>query len=374
MDAVEQLAASVGTAPACEALGVSRATCYRRRRLTPAQCGPPAGRQRPRPPRGLSDDERQTVLDTLHSERFADKAPPQVYAALLDQGTYLCSTRTMYRILEDAQEVRERRDQLRHPQYKKPELLATAPNQVWSWDITKLLGPAKWTYFYLYVILDIFSRCVVGWLLAGRESADLARRLIRESVEKQGVSEGQLVIHSDRGPAMVSQTVAQLLATLGVTKSHSRPHVSNDNPFSESQFKTLKYRPEFPDRFGSQQDAHAFCVSFFDWYNNHHYHSGTGLLTPAMVHYGQAQQVLNGRHEVLSAAYAAHPERFVNKPPAPAPLPSAVWINPPGKNSGHRLEVQPLNREEEPVLLHLPAAHQHEPRYTNFASQVSQNC
>ena len=285
----------------------------------------------------MNHTERQTVLQTLHSQRFVDQAPPQVYATLLDERTYLCSIRTLYRILHDAQEVRERRDQLRHPHYQKPELLATAPNQVWSWDITQLLGPAKWTYFYLYVILDIFSRYAVGWLLASRENADLARRLIRETVEKQRVSAGQLVIHSDRGPSMASQTVAQLLAALGVTKSHSRPHVSNDNPFSESQFKTLKYRPEFPDRFGSQQHAHGFCTSFFDWYNDHHYHSGIGLLTPAMLHYGQAPQVLDVRRQTLAKAYAAHPERFVRQPPRPLATPTAVWINPPTRS----LECQP---------------------------------
>ena len=214
------------------------------------------------------------VLDLLHSPRFVDKAPAAVYATLLDEGTYHCSIRTMYRILHDAREVRERRNQLRHPKYKKPELLATGPGQVWSWDITKLLGPAKWTYYYLYVILDIYSRYAVGWMLASRENADLAKRLIRDTIEKENVDADQLTIHSDRGPAMKSHTVAQLLATLGVTKSHSRPHVSNDNPFSESQFKTLKYRPEFPDRFGSQEDGRGFCRRFFQWYNHEHYHSG----------------------------------------------------------------------------------------------------
>jgi len=264
-----------------------------------------------------------------HSDRFVDKAPAAVYGALLDQGTYHCSIRTMYRILHDCREVRERRNQLRHPKYKKPELLATAPNQVWSWDITKLLGPAKWTYYYLYVILDIYSRYVVGWMLASRENADLAKRLIRDSIEKQQVEPGKLVIHSDRGPSMKSHTVAQLLATLGVSKSHSRPHVSNDNPFSESQFKTLKYRPEFPERFGSQEDGRGFCQRFFHWYHHEHYHSGLGLLTPATVHYGHAPKVLAARQDVLLAAYAAHPERFVHKPPSPLALPKAVWINPP---------------------------------------------
>jgi len=326
MDAAEELAADVGTAAACRAMGVSRATIYRRRGR---QSTGGEARCKHRQPRALNSEQRQSVLDVLHSDRFVDKAPAAVYAALLDQGTYHCSIRTMYRILHDCREVRERRNQLRHPKYKKPELLATAPNQVWSWDITKLLGPAKWTYYYLYVILDIYSRYAVGWMLASRENADLAKRLIRDSIEKQQVEPGKLVIHSDRGPSMKSHTVAQLLATLGVTKSHSRPHVSNDNPFSESQFKTLKYRPEFPDRFGSQEDAHGFSRGFFAWYNDEHYHSGIGLLTPAMVHYGHTTKVLAQRKRTLDAAYAAHPERFVNKPPTPLGLPEAVWINPP---------------------------------------------
>ena len=273
-----------------------------------------------RPPaRSLSQPQRQRVLEELHSERFVDKAPAEAYATLLDEGIYLCSVRTMYRILADADEVRERRNQVRRPNYKKPELLATGPNEVWSWDITKLLGPAKWSYFYLYVILDIFSRYVVGWMIASRESADLAKRLIRETVEKQDVAPDQLIIHSDRGPSMKSHGVAQLLGALGVTKSHSRPHVSNDNPFSESQFKTLKYRPDFPKRFGSQQDAHAFCQEFFRWYNDQHYHSGIGLLTPAMVHYGRVKNILRQRQQILDAAFAAHPERFVRGRPSPCP-------------------------------------------------------
>jgi putative transposase len=350
MDAAEKLAPEVGTAEACRALGVARATLYRRR--NPPQ---PKAEERPRrrQPRALSQRERQDVLDVLHCDRFVDKAPAAVYAALLDENTYFCSIRTMYRILHDAREVRERRNQLRHPKYKKPELLATGPNQVWSWDITKLLGPAKWTYYYLYVILDIYSRYAVGWMLASRENADLAKRLIRDTIEKENVDADELTIHSDRGPAMRSHTVAQLLAALGVTKSHSRPHVSNDNPFSESQFKTLKYRPEFPDRFGSQEDAHGFTRRFFHWYNHEHYHWGIGLLTPAMVHYGQAEEALAARRQVLQAAYAAHPERFVRKPPEPPELPAAVWINPPANS-----DTTPLQN----------------PNYTNLVTQVSQNC
>lgn len=326
MQAAKELACDVGAKRACEALGVSRATFYRRHR-TPSRA-PQSPVQR-RSPRALSHDERQTVLDVLHEERFVDRAPAAVYAQLLDENRYLCSTRTMYRILDANHEVRERRDQLRHPQYRKPELLATAPNQVWSWDITKLLGPAKWTYFYLYVILDIYSRYVVGWMLAHRENADLARRLIRETCLKHDVAVDQLTLHSDRGPAMRSQTVAQLLATLGVVKSHSRPHVSNDNPFSESQFKTLKYRPEFPDRFASFDEAHGYCREFFPWYNDEHYHSGLGLLTPAMVHFGQADTILAQRRQALLEAHRQHPERFVHGQPKPLSPPGAVYINPP---------------------------------------------
>jgi putative transposase len=270
----------------------------------------------------------------LHSERFVDKAPGEVVATLLDEGVYHCSERTMYRILKGNDEVRERRNQLRHPEYKKPELLATGPNQVWSWDITKLKGPVKWTWFYLYVILDIFSRYVVGWLLARRESAALAKRLIGDSCEKQGIESGQLLIHADRGTSMKSKCLAQFLADLGVTKSHSRPHVSDDNPFSEAQFKTLKYRPEFPDRFGSFEDGLRLCREFFPWYNTEHRHSGIGMLTPEMVHYGLADAVLENRRRVLASAYGAHPERFVKGPPIPRPLPEEVWINPPKSGSG----------------------------------------
>ena len=326
MVATQQLAVDLPLAPCCTALGVSRASYYRRQQTRHT---PPTPQTRPTPPRALSSPERQAVLDALHSERFVDRAPAEVYATLLDENTYLCSIRTMYRVLHQAQEVHERRNQLRHPRYQKPELLATAPNQVWSWDITKLLGPAKWTYFYLYVMLDVFSRYVVGWLLAQRESADLARRLIRESCDKQSLDPQQLTIHSDRGPSMRSQSVAQLLATLGVTKSHSRPHVSNDNPFSESHFKTLKYRPEFPDRFDSQEHGLGFCRTFFPWYNDEHHHWGLALLTPAAVHFGQAPQLLAARQDTLTAAYLAHPERFVRREPKPLSLPTAVWINPP---------------------------------------------
>lgn len=328
MKAAADLSPKVGVSPACKSLGVPRASYYRWR------SGRGSRKVREDEPRrashrALREDERQAVLAVLHEERFIDKAPAQVYARLLDEGAFLCSIRTMYRILDSEGEVRERRDQLRHPPYVKPELVATGPNQVWTWDITKLLGPVKWTYYYLYVILDMFSRYVVGWMLANRESASLAKELIEESCRRQGIGEEQLTLHADRGPSMKSKTVALLLADLGVTKTHSRPHVSDDNPYSEAQFKTLKYRPEFPERFGSMQHGRRFCRTFFPWYNHEHYHSGIGLLTPAMVHYGHAAAVLRKRHEVLESAYAMHPERFVRHPPRPQQLPSEVWINNP---------------------------------------------
>jgi putative transposase len=328
MEAAEELGKDVGVRQACEALDVPRASLYRRRQASPD----PAPRTKPRrPPRALSPQERQQVKDELYSERHRDSSPREVYARLLDEDRYLCSSRTMYRILHEDRAARERRDQLRHPAYAKPELLATGANQVWSWDITKLLGPKKWTYFYLYVILDIYSRYAVGWMLAHREGADLATRLIEESIERQQVSKDQLTLHSDRGPSMTSHDVAQLLASLGVTKSHSRPHVSNDNPFSESQFKTMKYRPQFPKRFEGYDHALGFCREFFAWYNDEHYHTGIGLMTPAMLHYGEADNVQRSRQQVLEAAYAAHPERFVGGcPSAPRP-PQAVWINPPAE-------------------------------------------
>ena len=311
MNAAFELGDSVGKSVACRALGVPRSTLYRRMLpLAPR-------RIRPTPARALDAVERHAVLDHLHSERFRDRAPAEVYATLIDEGVYLCSIRTMHRILAENGELKERRNQLRHPQYTKPELLATGPNQVWSWDITKLLGPAKWTYFHLYVILDIFSRNVVGWMVAGRETAELAKRLIAATCEKQGIAAGSLTIHADRGTSMTSKPVALMLADLGVTKTHSRPHVSDDNPYSESQFKTLKYRPEFPDRFGSIEDARVFCQRFFPWYNHEHRHSGIALLTPDMLHYGMASQIIEQRQNVLDQAYARTPERFVRTRPSP---------------------------------------------------------
>jgi putative transposase len=322
--AAEDLGKEVGVSKACEALGVSRATLYRRRGGTAEQ--PIAARSSPR---SLTEAEESKVRETLYSERFMDQSPHQIYAALLDEDQYLCSVRTMYRILDKDKATKERRNQLRRPNYRKPELLASASNQVWSWDITKLKGPEKWTYYYLYVIVDIYSRYTVGWMLAHREQSELAQTLINRTIEKQNVSMNQLTIHSDRGPSMTSHGVADLLSSLGVTRSLSRPHVSNDNPFSESQFKTLKYRPDFPQRFGSYEDGVSHCRRFFEWYNNEHYHSGIGYVTPTSLHYGQADQVIENRQRTLEVAYAAHPQRFVKGVPKPAQLPAAVWINPP---------------------------------------------
>lgn len=327
MRAVAEAAPELGVSTACKVLGIPRATFYRRRAPKKASPRPP----RPQPARALSPTERREILDVLHGDRFVDLAPPEVYATLLDEKKYLCSTRTMYRILSGEGEVQDRRNLLIHPQYTKPELLATRPNQVWSWDITKLLGPAKWTYYYLYVLLDIFSRYVVGWMLAYQESRALAKRLIEETCMKEGILPEQLTLHADRGSVMTSITVAQMLATLGVTKTHSRPHVSNDNPFSESQFKTLKYRPEFPQRFASIEHGLAISRTFFPWYNYEHHHSGLAYLTPAVVHHGRVDEVLAVRQAALDAAYAAHPERFVRRPPRVPRPPEEVWINPPPK-------------------------------------------
>jgi putative transposase len=328
MNAAAQAVPELGPVAACKSLGVSRASLHRLRNPPPPL---PESRPRPSPPRALTAEERVTVLDHLHAERFQDRSPAEVYSTLLDEGVYCCSIRTLYRILAGEGEARERRDQLTHPFYQKPQLLATAPNQLWSWDITKLLGPAKWTYFYLYVILDVFSRYVVGWMIADREGKELARQFIAETCAKQEIAPGQLTLHADRGSSMKSKSVALMLADLGVTKTHSRPHVSDDNPFSESHFKTLKYRPDFPDRFGSLQHARGFCLTFFSWYNTEHHHSGLGLLTPEVVHSQRAEQVRNLRQQTLDVAYAVHPERFVRKPPQPPSLPTEVWINPPPK-------------------------------------------
>ena len=326
MTAAVEAAPEVGLAAACEALAISRATAYRDRVRADAAEGDPG----PEPhPRALDEAERAEVLEVLTSPRFVDAAPREVYATLLDEGRYLCSVASMYRVLRSEAMTRERRRVARHPVYRKPELVATGPNQVWSWDITKLLGPVTWSYFYLYVILDIFSRYVVGWMVATRESARLAEHLIAETYQRQGVEPGRLVLHSDRGPSMTSGLVAQLLALLGVTKSHSRPHVSDDNPFSEAQFKTLKYRPEFPDRCSSLDHAINACSDLLSWYNDEHHHAGLGYLTPRDVHYGLADARIAERQITMQKAHAAHPERFLRGAPKIAMPPKEVWINKP---------------------------------------------
>ena len=328
--AIRELATRTGVREACEAVGAAQAGYYRRHRQTPAPERPPATPHRERlQPRALNKAEQDAILGVLHSERFVDQAPAQVWAILLDEGVYLGSQSTFYRLLRQAGEIRERRAQATHPAKVKPELVAIAPNAVWSWDITKLRGPAKWTYFHLYVILDIYSRYVVGWMVATRESAALAEVLIKQTCAKQGIVRRQLTIHADRGSSMTSKPVAFLLADLGFTQSHSRPHVSDDNPYSESQFKTLKYRPDFPPQFESIEAARLHCRTFFAWYNDDHRHSGLGLHTAADVHHGRAGAVREQRAVILTAAYEAHPERFVRKPPVPPKLPVASWINKP---------------------------------------------
>jgi len=319
------IAPLMGTRPACLALGVAPATLYRWRRPPKAK----ATRSRPRPGRALSELERAAVLAELHGERFQDSSPAEIYATLLDEGRYLCSERTMYRLLAENGEVRERRNQLTHPVYARPELLAGEPNEVWSWDITKLKGPAKWTYFYLYAILDVFSRYVVGWTVQHRESAQIAGALISQAAEQQKILPGSLTVHADRGSSMTSKPVAFLLADLGITKTHSRPYTSTDNPYSEAHFKTLKYRPEFPGRFSSIEEARSFCRQFFHWYNHQHRHSGIGLMTPAAVHFGRAAELQAKRTSVLAQAYLRTPERFVGGRPRPPALPTAAWINQP---------------------------------------------
>jgi putative transposase len=323
---VEELTPIIGTRPACRALGAAPATVYRRRR--PPEARPP--RPRPTPELALSEPERGAVLEVLHSQRFVDVAPEETYATLLDEGTYLCSTRTMYRILAaEHGGVRDRRAQLTHPAYTKPELLAERPNELWSWDVSKLKGPAKWTYYYLYVVLDVFSRYVVGWTVQYRESGQLATTLIEQATEHQQITPKILTLHADRGGPMRSKPLAFLLADLGITKTHSRPYTSSDNPYSEAHFKTLKYRPEFPARFDSIEHAREHCRAFFHWYNHEHRHSGIGLMTPTAVHHDTAGELHQLRARVLDAAYERYPERFVRKPPTPPELPTAAWINKP---------------------------------------------
>ena len=319
----ESLATTLGVSAACEVVGVPRSSFYRTRqpKIIPAP--------RPSPARALTPTETEAVRQVLNSERFVDQAPRQVYATLLDEDTYLCHWRTMYRILEAHQEVKERRNQRQHPPVVKPQLEATGPRQLWSWDITKLKGLAKWHHYYLYVILDVYSRFVVGWLLAEAESAELAEILITTTCQREGIQPEQLGLHSDRGPAMQSKTVAQLLIDLEVAQTFARPYTPNDNAYSEAQFKTFKYRPGFPERFGSLAEARAWVQAFMQWYNYQHYHSALSLLTPAMVHHGQAQQVQTQRQQVLAAAYQAYPDRFVGGQPSVAALPASVWINRP---------------------------------------------
>jgi putative transposase len=311
----------VGIAQACQALGIPRSRLYPRQQTSASP--------HPRPAHAFSTEERIAIRAELNSERFMDRAPRQIYAALLDEGTYLCHWRSMYRILHDFSEVRERRNQRQHPVYQKPELLAESPNQVWSWDITKLRGPAKWTHFALYTVIDIFSRFIVGWMIAERESAELAKQLIATAAANQHIQPEQLTLHADNGKPMKAKTLALLLSDLGVEKSHSRPYVSDDNPFSEAHFKTVKYHPTYPDRFGCVQDARGWARPFFDWYNYEHYHTGLNLLTPASVHYGQAEDVRQQRQVVLAAAYAQFPRRFMRGEPIVKGAPDAVWINPP---------------------------------------------
>ena len=330
MDLVTALVPTGGIDPVLAALGIAPASYYRHLQpatTTAAALSPAASRRVS--PRALGSDERQAILDVLHAPRFQDRSPTEVYATLLDEGIYLGSERTYYRLLAAEGETTDRRNQLSHPAYHKPELLAVRPNEIWSWDITRLLGPAKWTYYYLYVILDIFSRLIVGWMVAHQELAALAERLIADAIDKQGIVADQLTLHADRGAAMTAKSVALFLADLGVTKTHSRPHVSNDNPYSEAQFKTFKYRPEFPERFTGIEHARAVSRDIIGWYNGEHRHAGLGLMTPEAVHYGRADELYAARALVLRQAYEAHPERFVNQIPIPPPLPTAAWINPP---------------------------------------------
>ena len=332
MSAVQQCVPTLSVLAVCLALGLARASFYRHSKAR--LVGP-----RKRSPRALGASERVAVLTALNCERFCDLAPAQVYATLLDEGTYLCSQRTMYRVLAENAQVKERRDHARHPNYAAPQLLARRPNELWSWGITKLLGPVKWSYFHLYVILDVFSRYVVGWMVAPNESAALAKKLIAESCEREGIKPDQLTLHADRGTSMRSKPVELLLADLGVEKTHSRPQVSNDNPFSEAQFRTFKYRPGFPERFESIQHAREHCVDFFAWYNDEHRHSRLALMTPRDVHEGKVNDRIAKRKAVLDAAFAANPERFVRGNPRPAQPPSIVWINPP-KQSPNEVETE----------------------------------
>jgi len=337
MPYAQEMAQQVPVSTVCDVLALSRSRYYR---YQPPPTAPQTEERslakpaRKPHPRALTPAEETAVRDLLNSDRFQDMSPYEVYGTLLDEdGRYLCSVRTMYRILKKYGQTTPRGRQRTRSHYRQPELLATAPNQVWSWDITKLKGPHKWTYYYLYVVLDIFSRYVVGWLIAPSESAAVAKELMATCYLQQGLAPDQLTLHADRGGPMKAKALAHLLADLGVTKTHARPYTSNDNPFSEAQFKTLKYRPDYPERFGSLQDARAWARPFFQWYNHQHRHSALALLTPAMVHAGRGIQVMAQRQQVLDAAYQVHPERFVRGQPLPGVLPEAVWINPPSSHA-----------------------------------------
>ena len=327
MTLLEEASVSYGTTTACQALAVPRSWYYRQKAAGGLAQEKPESR--PTPKQALSEVEKVEVRTILNSERFADESPREVYATLLDEGVYHCHWRTMYRILSEHDEVRERRNQRQHPQSTKPQLVASGPNELWSWDITLLSGPARRLFYYLYVILDVFSRLVVGWMVAEGESSELAETVIAAACNKQNIRRDQLTLHADRGSAMRAKTVAQLLADLGVTKTHARPYTPNDNPYSEAQFKTMKYRPDYPDRFKSLDHAQSWARAFFTWYNHRHHHTGLGLMTPAVVHYGQADEVRAQRQHVLDEAYAAHPERFVKGRPIAPKAPEQVWINPP---------------------------------------------
>lgn len=350
---MEAVAASHGQCPvrkACEALALAPRTFYAWKAPPRASGAPQEPASRRKHPRALTMAQKEYALSVLNSPRFSDLSASQSYATLLDEGVYLCSERTLYRLLAEQGQTTARYQRPRQVS-KKPELLAEKPNTLWSWDITKLKAATAWTYFHLYVILDVFSRYVVGWMVAHRESAGLAEGLIADTCLKQEIRPGQLTLHADRGSSMTSKGVGELLMDLGVTKSHSRPHVSDDNPFSEAQFKTLKYRPEFPERFGSIEDARAFCREFFTWYNTVHRHSGLAHFTPEVVHYGQVETRRRVRQEVLEKAYASHPERFVKGVPTAAMPPAEVWINKPKEKEAEYREIPPKSSLNENNIL-----------------------
>ena len=323
MDALEDVPANLSVAEACRTLGASRATLYRHTSL-PTPPSPRLGQ----PPRTLSPDEVSTLHRVLHEERFMDQPPAEIFAQLLSEGTYVASIRTMYRYLDRWGEVHERRNQRPGGPHAMPSLTATAPDQIWTWDITKLAGPQSGIFFYVYVMIDLFSRYVVGWMVAERENGDLASSFLRQTMSLRGIEPKGLTIHSDRGSPMTCKTTTQMLATLGVTKSLSRPHVSDDNAFSEAQFKTLKYQPDFPGRFGSLFHAKAYLEAFFAWYNEQHFHHGLALFTPGQVYRSEVAELAVHRQVVLDGVYRAHPERFVAGAPKVRLPASEVSINP----------------------------------------------